>query len=301
MRDVESRPCPVCGTPATAAASVEARTDPAALDSFAFAARKIPEYMHHRLVECPRCELLYADPAPREGAVLAAYAEAGYDASEESRYAAATYAQLLHRLLPRLPLAGGALDIGAGDGAFVRELADVGVSGAMGVEPSSAPISTADSAVAARIRHGPFRPEDFEPASLRLVTCFQTIEHVRDPLELCRGALGLLRPGGALVIICHDRRAPVNRALGTRSPIYDLEHLQLFSSASLHALYEEAGFRGVQSRRIVNRYPLRYWARLFPLPRPLKVQVLRALAGRVGAVPITLPVGNLAAFGYRAG
>jgi len=298
---MESRPCPVCGTPATAPATVEARADPAALDSFAFAARKIPEYMHHRLVECPRCELLYADPAPSEGAVLAAYAEADYDTAEESSYAAATYAKLLRRLLPRLPTEGGALDIGAGDGAFVRELLDAGVSGAMGVEPSPAPISTADPDVAARIRQGAFRPEDFEPASMRLVTCFQTIEHVRDPLDLCRGALELLRPGGALMIICHDRRAPVNRALGTRSPIYDLEHLQLFSSTSLHALYEEAGFRGIESRRIVNRYALRYWARLFPLPRPVKVQLLRALAGAVGAVPVTLPVGNLAAVGYRTG
>ena len=44
------------------------------------------------------------------------------------------------------------------------------------------------------------------------------------------------------MIVCHDRRAPLNRALGARSPIMDIEHLQLFSQASARALLERTGF-----------------------------------------------------------
>ena len=32
------------------------------LGRFAFASRKLPEYMHWQLWECRRCDLLYADP-----------------------------------------------------------------------------------------------------------------------------------------------------------------------------------------------------------------------------------------------
>ena len=40
-----------------------------------------------------------------------------------------------------------------------------------------------------------------------LITCFQTIEHVIDPLLLCRSADHLLKPGGAFFLIGHNRRA----------------------------------------------------------------------------------------------
>src|SRR5207245_510974 len=50
-----SRACPVCGSEA-ATVFAEQRIDPAALDGFAFASRKQPEYMHYRLVACPVCD-----------------------------------------------------------------------------------------------------------------------------------------------------------------------------------------------------------------------------------------------------
>ncbi len=64
----------------------------------------------------------------------------------------------------------------------------------------------------------------------------------------------------------HDYRAPINRLLGRRSPIIDIEHMQLFCPASLDRLLGEAGFADIAIRAIRNRYPLRYWLRLRPLP-----------------------------------
>ena len=87
-----------------------------------------------------------------------------------------------------------------------------------------------------------------------LITCCMTIEHVPDPAQLCRDAHELLAPGGALMLVCHDRRAPLNRALGMRSPIIDIEHLQLFSRASARALLERTGYG--RRRRAAVREPL---------------------------------------------
>ena len=187
--------------------------------------------------------MLYSSPAPAREALERAYHAAAFDASTESRYAAQTYGSFLPRIVQRLPSRDGALDIGTGDGAFLAELVKAGFEGVTGVEPSSAPIQAADPAVRGLIRHSPFRPEDFAAEQFRLVTCFQTMEHVFDPLQLCRDAHRITKPGGAFFIVCHNRRAVLARLLGRRSPIIDVEHLQLFSPRSVRVLLTRAGFR----------------------------------------------------------
>ena len=109
-----------------------------------------------------------------------------------------------------------------------------------------------------------------------------TIEHVPDPAQLCSDAFGLLAPGGALMIVCHDRRAPLNRLLGMRSPIIDIEHLQLFSQASARSLLERAGFEGVEVRRIAKG-----------------ALVGGARRGSLRSLSLSLPVGNLSVTGFR--
>lgn len=300
MRAEQRRACPVCGTANEDRVLREERVDPGRLGAFAFASRKAPELMHWRLLECAVCDTVYASPAPAPDAVAAAYAAADFDTAVEAGFAAATYARELARLLDERTARHGALDIGTGDGALLRELLRLGFSDVAGVEPSAAPIRAADPAVRELIQAGVFTVEDRVPGSLALVTCMQTIEHVPDPLALCRDAAALLRPGGFLVLVCHDRRAPVNRVLGTRSPIFDVEHLQLLSRRSVRALLQRAGLRDVGVRTIRNRYPLGYWTRLLPLPTaPGQAALERLGRSRLGSVPITLPVGNLIAWGRR--
>lgn len=296
-----ARPCPVCRTAATAGQVVhEERFDRAGLDRFAFAARKVPELMHWRLVECSVCGLLFASPAPDARALAVAYREAGFDSREEARYAALTYGGLLKDVLPHLPPAGGALDVGAGDGTFLGVLRGLGFEDLAGVEPSRAPLEAAYPEVRPLIYEGVFRASVFERNRFRLVSCLQTVEHLPDPLTAFRDAHALLREGGALFVVCHDRRAPVNRLLGRRSPIYDIEHLQLFHSSSLRTLLERAGFSEIDIRSFSNRYPLRYWVRLVPLGRRPKLRLIAALDRlRLAGLPARIPVGNLAAVAWK--
>ena len=125
-------------------------------------------------------------------------------------------------------------------------------------------------------------------------------QHVPDPLVFCRDAAGLLAEGGVLMLVCHDWRSRVNRALGRRSPIYDIEHVQLFSAPSARVLLERSGLVDVRARGIRNRYPLSYWTRLAPLPHVVKGRALALLDGRrAGRAAISLPVGNLVVIGTR--
>ena len=298
--DMSARPCPICGSVDESQVYSDAHFDLARLDEYAYASRKIPEYMHYRLITCPVCDLLYASPAPSLESLARAYRDAGFDSGEEARYASQTYAGYLPAIIRRLPDGDGAIDIGTGDGAFLRELLAAGFTGVAGVEPSAAPISTAHDDVRELIRNDIFRPELFEPGRFSLITCFQTMEHVHDPIELARGAYSRLKKGGAAFFIGHNRRGLVNRLLGRKSPIFDIEHLQLFSPKSARSLFERTGFVNVEVHRIVNRYPLQYWTKLLPMPKDMKVGCLTALKRTgIGRLPLPMAVGNIAVIGYK--
>jgi SAM-dependent methyltransferase len=278
----------------------EARLDKSRLDSFAYASRKMPEYMHHRLLLCEDCDLIYASPVPEQAELESAYEAAAFDSQRESEFAAATYTKALKPIINRLPDRTAALDIGAGDGAFCSKLVEMGFENVLGLEPSLAPIETAAPRIRPCLRQQMFTPGLFAASSFSLICCFQTIEHVLTPLELCREAARILKPGGILCIVAHNRRAVSCRVLGRRSPIFDVEHLQLFSPLSIVRLLSHAGLQSGAAKTLWNTYPLSYWTRLFPLPIQLKSPVISALnVSRIGNIPISLPAGNLLAWATR--
>lgn len=290
----------MCGSTDDSRIFAAARFDTASLGRFAFASRKRPEHMRLRLVCCPRCDLVYASPVPSAEVLARAYEGAAFDSAAESQFAARTYGDALEPLWATLPDLDGALDIGTGDGAFLGKLLDAGFSSVGGVEPSTEPFEAADARLADLIEHDIFRSDVRPMGSLSLVTCLQTIEHVPCPTELVRDAARLLKPGGILAIVCHDRRAAVNRLLGLRSPIVDIEHQQLFSPASVTRLLRGAGLADVSHRTIRNRYPLRYWVRLLPLP-PRGGELADHVLDRrgLGDRPVSVAVGNILAWGRR--
>jgi SAM-dependent methyltransferase len=294
------RCCPVCGSNSTERIFAEASFTPDALDGFAFASRKLPEYMHYRIVACRQCDVLYSSPTPTREFLESAYRDAQFDASDESRLASKTYGGFLPELARRLPDRKGALDIGTGDGTFLEQLLEHGFTDVVGVEPSAAPVAMASANVKSLIRQAPFRASDFAGSKFRLITCFQTMEHIDDPLGLCRDAHQLLQPGGALFLVCHNHRALSARVMGLKSPIFDIEHLQLFSPKSIRKTMERAGFENIEVHTVVNRYPVHYFAKLAPLPGRIKTPLLRKLkSGMLGGTLISVPLGNMAAIGYK--
>lgn len=294
------RDCPVCGAPAADAPTfLEENIRPGDMGALSFASRKPPEYMCHHMVSCPVCDLVYADTLPAEGELAQAYAEAGYDSAREAEDAADAYLLAMEPWLSGLGMGSAALEIGCGTGIFLQRLRQHGVSTLVGVEPSRAAIGSAPPLCRPWIRPGVFMESDFGPGSFDLICCFMTLEHVPDPALLARSAFRLLRPGGRFVVVVHDRRAWINRLLGKRSPIVDIEHLQLFSRNSISCLLARAGFEQLLVRSFTNRYPLGYWLRLAPLPTSLK-QAATALPGWLSGIKVGMNVGNLIAGGRRA-
>lgn len=296
-----TRNCPVCNAPSTGAdLYIEENIDKTRFTGLSFASRKEPEYMCHRLMRCRTCDLVYADKPPTQDDLAEAYHQAEYDSVEEGNDAATAYIRAIEPVLARLPERKRALEIGTGTAVFLEQLSAKGFTELVGVEPSVSAIASAPVHRRPWIREGIFVESDFEPASFDLICCFMTMEHVLDPKSVSDAAIRLLKPGGAFVTVTHDYTSWVNRLMGKKSPIIDIEHMQLFSAPSISYLFCSSGFSDVRVNRFANRYSLRYWARLLPLPQCLKFRIGAFLAGNwLGRQKLSFSVGNTIAAGYR--
>jgi SAM-dependent methyltransferase len=302
MRHLSMRPCPICGNTNETHEMYPQRIDPRRLDGMSYASRKEPEYMSLRMVVCPVCELLYAPRVPSTAFLARAYAETGFDSDAEARYAAASYAEALRERIDRLPDRTNALEIGAGNGAFLAYLRELGFEQVVGIEPSR------DAALSAAVElRDLIRVESFDAAKLpqsyfSLIIANQTLEHIGDPYGFLSAARRLLKPGGAVMIVSHNYRHWLMRLMGARSPIIDIEHLQVFSPPSLLYAFGQAGFSQIDIGHFPNRYPLHYWTRLLPIPRVVKRPLcawLRSGGGSAfGGWMVKASVGNMLAWAH---
>jgi SAM-dependent methyltransferase len=299
--DGGARCCPICQSDSKhARLFLEGSIDRSKLSEFSFASRKEPEFMSHRLVQCSVCDLVYVDMPPAESELAHAYHAASYDSSEEADDAATAYIRAIRPTLNKLATRRVALEIGTGTGIFLDHLSAEGFEKVIGVEPSHAAIAAAPEHRRKWIREGMFNERDFAPGSFDLICCFMTMEHVQNPEVLASSALRLLRPGGAFVTVTHDYRSLVNRVLGKRSPIIDVEHMQLFSKRSVRCLFEHAGFAEVSVGAFVNTYAIRYWTRLAPIPKKPKRLISRMMSTlKMDRVKCGFNVGNMITSGFR--
>jgi len=274
--------------------------DPSKVNKFSFAARKMPEYMHYELWECKTCGLLMAQGAPDGEELLTQYEEAAYDSKEAAGYASKTYIKYLKKYLTT-PLGGSrAMDIGTGEGSYLKELQKEGVRDIVGIEPSLAPIEVADKEIRSLILNKGFSAEDFSPNSFDMISCFQTIEHIPNPDKLIKDIFLLLNDGGVCYIVCHDYRSLVNRLLGMKSPIYDIEHVQIFSQKSICKLLSKCGFQDIKSFTLRNCYPLKSWVKLFPIPMKIKRSIMKKLEkSKIGQIDVGIDVGNVGVIAWK--
>ena len=293
------RPCPVCGATRYAPFADE-RIDPGKVTEFTYASRKEPEFMCLRLVRCEECDLVYTPTPPGPSFLSEAYAKASFDSGGEAIDAASTYAKALWRHVEKLPHRHAAVDVGAGSGPLLPRLRAMGFDPVIGIEPSRAAIQAAPPEIRPLLREGMFGPEILSGMKISLVCSFMTLEHIADPTGFVRNVHKLLEPGGLIAIVVHNWRGVVNRLLGLRSPIIDVEHLQLFSPRALETMLSASGYTAIDIGSITNAYPLSYWLRLSPFPEAMK-SWLTAMANRISVahINVPLPVGNLLAIGRK--
>ena len=281
-----ARLCPACG--GIGKEKFSANIEEEKISPFSYSSRKRPELMHYALMECQTCRTLFVEKVPDLDELIENYVVASFDSRIESEYAAKTYGKYLNRL--DLVRNKRILDIGCGDGTFLEKATSLGAESVLGIEPSQGALESAGE-VRNSIRTIPVEQCDYQ-FEFDLVTCFQTLEHLVDPKTVLSKMCSAAISGGYVAVVCHNRLSLVNRLMGRRSPIFDIEHLQMFSVEGLEKIFQSTNLEIVVSKQILNSYPLGYWLRLFPMPKIMKDFFESRRDSFLMRIPVSLFVGN---------
>jgi len=150
------------------------------------------------------------------------------------------------------------LDIGTGVGQFLQMLTDAGAEG-VGVEPSSLRRAFALQRFGIQLHREPIEEPFWEKEknAFDLITLWDVLEHVNDPVATIEAAFSLLKPGGWLFLETDNRDTATYRLsflsyrlTGGRVPLFlpdfyrpiPYGHKQIFCPAQLYPLINRCGF-----------------------------------------------------------
>lgn len=156
------------------------------------------------LVRCRACELVYVANPPTQERLARMYSfEGGYQRElVEDPISTAFHRREAQRnlaLLQKHVKPGLLLDVGCSTGLFLAEAKAAGWT-VRGVEYSPDSSRVAREVYGLDVITGALEAADLPPASFDVITFWDVIEHVPDPLSTLSAAVRLLKPGGTMVL-----------------------------------------------------------------------------------------------------
>jgi 2-polyprenyl-3-methyl-5-hydroxy-6-metoxy-1,4-benzoquinol methylase len=136
------------------------------------------------------------------------------------------------------------LDVGCSNGAFLWIAAQLGMD-AQGVEPGETPARQAQ-ARGLQVHRGYLEKLDLPEDGFDIVTLFEVIEHLKNPIALVAACHRVLRPGGVLVIGTGNTDSWTCRFMRHRWDFLNINlhggHINFYSTASVRVLAARTGF-----------------------------------------------------------
>lgn len=206
-----------------------------------------PEEFDHWL--CSECSHVYVSPRIRAKEEEIRERPAVREIfSDEAMAASLRRARLKVRKYAALVPAGAkVLDIGAGTGALIKALLDIGVD-AFGLELNRETVRLANAFWGFdRVAHGACREgvSRFGDCGFDIVNASQVVEHMENPVGELSAAIDLLKPGGIFLCDVPNIRGYRER-LRRGSTLDPTAHLQNFTRSSLTRLLERSGYLAVR-------------------------------------------------------
>jgi len=235
------------------------------LNAEIFSARRTTEHFHYDIVKCQKTGLVFSRYILDDAALNDLYKDSVVTFNDQTEFIKRDYWKPIAEYSKKWNK-GKSLDIGCSNGFFLECLKDNGYRQVYGVEPGEEPKAIAREDIKDNIHTGFYGPGLYEKDFFDLITCFQTLDHLSDPLGMLETMYENSVPGGHVYMIMHNSKALQARVFGEKSPIIDVEHIYLFNKENLPLLCKKAGFKVISVFDITSGYPFNYWIRMAPLP-----------------------------------
>ncbi len=233
-----------------------------------------------QIVRCARCRLAYLNPRPADDDLAALYDETYFVedilhadgalrtalSEREIKQQIAANGEIV-QIIERYTRPGSLLDVGCGLGFLLVAARERGWQVA-GVDVAESACTFAREQFGLAVRQG--RPEDLRPedGTYDVVVMAHTLEHLPDPVGVCRHLRGIVRPGGLLVVDVPNYRGLDARLEGRRWEGWSVPyHLNHFEPATLRRVVVAAGFQPLGIETELSSYLVRGYVGLKRLAR----------------------------------
>lgn len=218
------------------------------------------------IAKCKHCDLIYTDLNPNPNFFSDYYSkdyfQSGGDKRSYENYqgeADALQATFRKRLtILKLATKGAVLDIGCAYGYFLTVMPK-GWS-KFGVEVSTHAAKFASKLNKdAKVINGELTSNTFNAAKFDLITLWDVIEHLPDPLSVLQTSYRLLKKGGKIALTTGDVDSAFAKFQGQNWHLYNPpQHLSYFSTTTIIKILKKAGFKKISVIHPSAYYPLSY-------------------------------------------
>lgn len=170
---------------------------------------------------CNNCGMIYTNPVPTDHELTVFYRDyyrffyQGALTKPRAKHVSKRMVeagQRTKRLSEIVAKGARTLDFGCGSGELVEAMVSEGYD-AHGFEIGQAYGSEAESRLGSRIKVSSWKEVDYQP-EFDLITSFQVVEHLRDPLTAVRAMMSWLAPGGLIHLEVPDVAAQPCKGIG---------------------------------------------------------------------------------------
>lgn len=237
--------------------------------------------------QCGACSFIFLWPQPTEKEIEDIYKEPYYESwgvftGEEKPETAWLKKGTSDRYLKRVMLHrrnGKLLDIGSAFG-YLMEVAREHGYDVHGVELSHFSSTIAKKKFGSKVFEGNLKDSKFPNANFDVITMFDLIEHIPQPLEFMKEVRRVIKPGGFIAITTPDTSSLSCKLLGYGGWFHwKFEHLGYFNRKSMEELARHTGFKIVEKKRAYKTMSFQYLFDQFKMfPHSIFSPLMRLLA-----------------------
>jgi len=200
----------------------------------------LENYKKHHLCKCTTCNFVFAKKIPTPAEL-----ETHYEGYERNDYLSPITIKRYNELLDKFEKykqTKNLLDVGCGIGYFLEEAKKRGWN-VYGTEYTDKAIEICESK-GIKMFKGKLNPKDFEEIKFDILTSFEVIEHINNPIEELNNFNSLLRNQGVVYVTTPNFNSLLRYKLkAAYNVICYPEHLSYYTPQTLTRVFIETGFK----------------------------------------------------------